>query len=319
VEILVLHPGGLGDIILSFPAIALLRKQSPAARITIAANIDHLAPIAAGYADSVISLSAIPLHQLYTPASSFEANDQYWKSFDRIISWTGFGDDNFTNNLKSIHSDCIIGRWRPEPNESKHVSELFIDTLGLGSSQNNAKPHILLNAKLRQAGLQWLRDNGWNGFSQLIVLHPGSGSEKKRWPLSGFIELAQRLANRECSLLIVEGPAEEGLAGSIADQLAPAKCIMARSLPLDLLSAAIQRCLAYVGNDSGLTHLAAALNVPVIALFGPTNPNHWAPLGNNVTVLHKPEGCSACAYKGPEHTCLLNITVENVLDLCSFK
>jgi ADP-heptose:LPS heptosyltransferase len=319
VKILVLHPGGLGDIILSLPAIELLRKQSPAARIVMAANIDHfghLAPIVASYIDLISSLSTIPLHKLYAPDSSFDRDNHYWRSFDQIISWTGFGSDEFTRNLKSIHPNCIIGRWRPGTDEQKHVSELFINTLGLESKgAEAAPPQFRVNSELRQAGLQWLRDNGWNMGSRLIALHPGAGSELKRWPLSRFIELAQRWAlNRQTSLLLIEGPAEEGWATRIAAQLAPEKWIIAKSLPLDLLTSVMDPCLFFVGNDSGLTHLAAALGMPVLALFGPTNPRHWAPLGNNVIILHKPAGCPACVSVGQEHSCLMNIAVDDVMD-----
>jgi hypothetical protein len=113
VEILILHPGGLGDILLSLPAIRLLRSQFPSASFTIAANIDYLAPVAHGYAERVISLAALPLHRLYAPGALTDEEALFWKAYDRIVSWTGSGNSEFVRNLKRIHPDACIASWRP--------------------------------------------------------------------------------------------------------------------------------------------------------------------------------------------------------------
>jgi ADP-heptose:LPS heptosyltransferase len=147
-----------------------------------------------------------------------------------------------------------------------------------------------------------------------MALHPGAGSRLKRWPLSRFIELAQRLALEEnTGQLIIEGPADNGLAEQMAQALPATKTIIVQSVPLNLLSALIGQCKAFVGNDSGIAHLAAALRVPTVVLFGPTLPQHWAPLGKHVVVLRDARGCEACASGQGGHTCLNNLSVEDVL------
>jgi heptosyltransferase III len=318
VEILVLHPGGLGDIILSLAAISLLRRQCPAARITIAANLDHLAPLAEGCADAVISLSSVPLHPLYTPAASFEPDRRFWDAFDRIVSWTGFGNSDFMRNLKMIKPDAIVSSWRPEPAEQRHVSRLFIDSLGPGSAGVSPAElaemgsTIFLNAKVRQDGSRWLRSHGYKNGETLIAVHPGAGSESKRWPLQRFIEIARRLTlQKNIRLLFVMGPAEQGL--PISKALMGMGAIVAETVALDLLAAILVHCRAFVGNDSGISHLAAGLKVPSIVLFGPTLPQHWAPLGKHVAVLRQTGGCDGCSSGCGDHTCLLNISVEDVI------
>ena len=315
-EILILHPGGLGDILLSLPAIRLLRSQFPSASFTIAANIDYLAPVAHGYAERVISLAALPLHRLYAPGALTDEEALFWKAFDRIVSWTGSGNSEFVRNLKRIHPDACIASWRPGPEESRHVSRLFVDSLGIGIASRTTPPPacILLDSESRTQGLQWLMERGWEEQDSLVALHPGAGSVDKRWPLSRFIRLAQELALRKSvRLLLIEGPAETGLAMQIAKALPAEKTILAESLPLNLLAAVMSWCKMFAGNDSGVAHLVAALSIRTVVLFGPTLPQHWAPLGENVSVLRNPSGCEACASGPGPHTCLDDISVDEVL------
>jgi ADP-heptose:LPS heptosyltransferase len=316
VEILVLHPGGLGDIILSLPAIARLRGRFPSANLTIAGNIDHLTSIVSGYAERVISLSTLPIHRLYTNEDLLPEETTFWKSYDRIVSWTGSGDPTFEKRMREIQPEACIGAWKPNPGDARHVSQLFADSLGLAISSVEAlQPvRIFLDSKMRDEGRQWLFDRGWNGHDPLIAMHPGAGSKVKRWPLAQYIGLARRLADRgKKNILVIEGPAEPGLARQMAQTLPVPAIIASEAAPLDLLAAVVEKCNFFVGNDSGLAHLAAALDVPCTVLFGPTLPSHWAPLGRHVRVIRNPQGCEGCASGSNHHTCLENITVEEIL------
>ncbi len=313
-EILVLHPGGLGDIILSLPALSLLRSKYPAARITIAGNLDHLSPVASGYADSVVSLSTLPLHHLYTDGPLPEAQVHFWRSYDLIVSWTGSGDAEFARKFREIHPNARLGAWRPGPGRKKHVSQLFVDSLEIGNPPEAKPAHapIRLDSQIKGEGRRWLIERGWNEQDALVALHPGAGSTAKRWPLARFVDLARHLAFRQNrKLLIIEGPAEPGLAEQMAS--AVINVIVVKAAPLNRLAAVLWHCLAFVGNDSGIAHLAAALQIPSIVLFGPTLPQYWAPVGSHVHVLRDPRGCEGCASGGTNHTCLQNITVEEVI------
>jgi len=113
--------------------------------------------------------------------------------------------------------------------------------------------------------------------------------------------------------LIIEGPAESGLAQQMALALPGTLLICVQSVPSNQLAALIGQCRAFVGNDSGIAHLAAGLGVASVVLFGPTLPKHWSPLGRYVKVLRDTRGCEACASAQGEHTCMSNIPVEEVL------
>ncbi len=115
---------------------------------------------------------------------------------------------------------------------------------------------------------------------RFLAVHPGSGSPSKNWPLHHFHEAARRLAG-EAPWLLVAGPAEENLA-------APGGSLLARDWPLRVLGAALARAGLFVGNDAGVSHLAAATGAPTLALFGPTDPALWAPVGPRVATLRAP-------------------------------
>jgi hypothetical protein len=316
VEILLLHPGGLGDVILSLPAIVLLREAFPAARVTIAGNIDHLVPVVSAYADRVVSLSALPLHHLHANTVLPDSDIRFWRSFNQMVSWTGSGDAGFVQKMKSVCPDARIASWRPDPQEPRHLSQLFIDSLGpeIASGKQATRVPLLLGPGLSAHGLEWLSGHGWNAGDPLVALHPGAGSKAKRWPIARFVSLAKHFVHTEKKrLLIIEGPAESGLAAQIEQEFTDDRMIIAKSLSLSLLAAAIAKSELFVGNDSGIAHLAAALGIPSIVLFGPTLPRHWAPLGPDVRVLWNPQDCAGCDSGRGVHTCLENIAVKDVI------
>ena len=114
-------------------------------------------------------------------------------------------------------------------------------------------------------------------------------------------------------LLIIEGPAEPGLAAELARDLPPGKRVIAASLPLGLLAAVLSFCGAYLGNDSGISHLAVALGLRSVVIFGPTTPEQWAPSGPSVVVLRDTSGCRACRRGQRDgHRCLESISVDRV-------
>jgi heptosyltransferase III len=314
VEILVLHPGALGDIILSLPALRFLREQIPDARITLAANSDFAGAVASGYVGRVLSLSALPLHRMLAPAVPTPEDELLWRAYDRVLSWFGSGEAAFAAKLAQIHPCVITANWKPGPGEQRHVARLFIDSLHpwLPPPPEIPATAINLDREDRERGDDWLVEQGWTGSAPLIAVHPGAGSAVKRWPLSRFGEVARRL-RAQGELLILEGPAEDGLGCDLAVRLG-SRSYLACQLPLRLLAAVLRHCSAFVGNDSGIAHLAAGLGVPSVVIFGPTAPHHWAPIGEHIHVLRNTSDCRACK---PEtdctHTCLNNISPQLVL------
>ncbi len=316
-EILVLHPGAIGDIVLSLPALKLLREQHPGTLVTLAGNLDYLALVPASCADRRLSLATLPLQKLYGSLPLPESDVEFWNSFDSVVSWTGAGDERYGGNLRAIHPRVLIAPWRPARGERRHVAQVFADSLSPWVRRHNDVSPVEIRPDPSQMSFadQWLADRGCEPGTKLLALQPGGGGLSKRWPFENFIRLARKLLQNEIErLLVIEGPAEPGLGRKVAEILPASGSVVAECLPLDRLAALLFRCRAYVGNDSGITHLAAAVGIHCIALFGPTSPEQWAPLGPEVIVLRDVSGCSACANgQSGGHQCLENLSPDLVL------
>ncbi len=314
-EILVLHPGALGDIILAIPAMRRLRRMNPGARMTLAGNLDFLSIVDETCCDRKISLSALPLHSLFCDEPVPAADRPVWESYRRIISWTGSGDRAFERNLRSLCPDAIAASWKPAIGEKKHISTVFAETLEVSEPAGGViePASILLDAEGAGDGMAWIRDQGIPAGTLIAAIHPGAGSRAKCWPADRFAALAANLCTRHgVQPIIVEGPAEIGLGAELQTKNS-AYPVMA-SLPLTELAAVLVHCDIFIGNDSGISHLAAGLGLPSVLLFGPTDPDVWAPMGKNVKVLRDCVGCAGCEGSAPAHTCLANVSVESVLE-----
>lgn len=180
----------------------------------------------------------------------------------------------------------------------------------------------------------------------LVALHPGSGgyAPVRRWPVARYAILADTLIERGATLVLVGGKEEAELRDSLLAQMAHAQHVvdLGGRTSLGELVAVLQRCTLFVGNDGGIMHLAAAVGVPVVAPYGPTDPHAWGPwsaepwqrthsYANGVDVLRAGPHvtlkaaltCSPCIYRGtslgtpegcPDRTCLDRISVRQVLD-----
>jgi ADP-heptose:LPS heptosyltransferase len=127
--------------------------------------------------------------------------------------------------------------------------------------------------------------------SDRIAIHPGSGGAYKCWPVQHFAAVTQALWQYKVSVLLLSGPAEQerlakllGLLPTPPDQSLSHVLV---DVPLLEVACQLQHCQHYLGNDSGLTHLAAMLGIPTVALFGPSDPLIWQPVGPSVTVLYE--------------------------------
>lgn len=162
--------------------------------------------------------------------------------------------------------------WMKDPAVARNLSASGVPDVVHAApfpSDGHAANHLLATVGLAAPALPDL----WKGGSDRLILHPGSGSTHKVWP--HFEALASRLPEAEVLL----GPADKPMAVSN-------RCL--KDLPLAQVADTLRECRAFVGNDSGITHLAAYWGAPVVALFGPTDPAVWGPIGRRVKLLRKP-------------------------------
>ena len=280
-KILVIRGGAIGDFILTLPVLAALRQQFPQTHLEVLgySHITRLAQ-AGGLADAVRSIEARAMAGFFARHGTLEtALQEYFADFAIIISYLYDPDGFFQANVaKCSKAQFIAGPHRPDDNAGVHATEVFLQALErLAIFDADTVPRLSLNSQ---------RAN-----TRQLALHPGSGSARKNWPEAKWAELlGELMRTTELDLLLVGGEAEEGRVERLAANLPAERGQLATNLTLPELAQRLAGCAAFVGHDSGITHLAAAVGLPVVVLWGDTVEAVWRPKGERVRVVRAAEG-----------------------------
>jgi heptosyltransferase-3 len=280
-KILVIRGGAIGDFILTLPAIAALRQQFPLAHLEVLGypHIVQLA-VAGGLVDRAQGIEARALAGFFARNGELSADlRDYFSEFSIIISYLYDPDEIFkTNMARCTFGQFIVGPYRPSESERLHATRVFLKPLErLAIFEADPVPRLSIHSQ--------------RSTLDQIALHPGSGSERKNWPEAKWLALIERLLNSTIyNLLLIGGEAEGERLQRLVAALPPARCTVARSLPLAELAARLQPCAAFVGHDSGITHLAAALGLPCAVLWADSREEIWRPQGDRVIVLRGKNG-----------------------------
>lgn len=286
---LVLHPGALGDVLLALPALAHLRALGLSPVVAVAGR---LVGLLAGAGDlAARDLEDLRLHRLFAARVDPEVLDELG-GHAAVVSWFGAGDPAYRRHLARLPCPVVVARARP-PAGGPHAAHHLVTTLAALGPLPGTLPAAALRppAAEREAAERWLATRGL-APGEAVVLQAGAGAPGKAWP--GFPGLLGRLRDGGVPVVALAGPAD----GAAVDRLLEAgleAARVARDLALPRLAALLGAARACVGNDSGPTHLAAAVGCPTVALFGPTDPARWAPVGRWVEVV---TGATAGAREG---------------------
>jgi heptosyltransferase-2 len=281
-NILVIRGGAIGDFILTLPALAALRNQFPHARLELL-GYPHIAQLAlaGGLVDRVHPIEAQGLACFFARNGELpESWRDYFSDFDLIISYLFDPDQIFKTNVAlCTPAQFIAGPHRPNEVEAVHATRVFLKPLErLAIFEADDVPRLRLNP-------------GARAQPPLLALHPGSGSERKNWPEERWAELIEHLlATTAANLLLVGGEAEGERLQRLAAALPPTRTGVAKNLPLAELAVRLRSCAGFVGHDSGITHLAAALGLACVVLWSDTNETIWRPQGAQVNILREPTG-----------------------------
>jgi heptosyltransferase III len=252
-HVLVLRRGALGDTLLTAPLLRALRRAAPGCRLTLAGVAEHAAVLAAvGVVDRAVSSEVV--------GGGSPAARARIAAFDWVIADApGLGDEELRPQV--VAAGVPFGRQL--------------------ARQIDLEPQWPEDAWFVPA------DGGARRGGGPVVLAPGSGGQAKRWPASSFVSLAERLLGRAWSVHVLVGPVELDRDDPRAWPWPPGVAFVVEPAVVNLLPR-LASASAFVGNDSGTTHLAAMLGVPTVALFGPSDDRVWAPVGPSVDVLVAP-------------------------------
>jgi ADP-heptose:LPS heptosyltransferase len=284
-RILVVRGGAIGDFILTLPALKLLRENFTDAHIEIL-GYKHITALADGryYANATRSIE-------YGPLSRFFARDtklpcdllEYFASFDLIVSYLFDPDEIFGGNLKRCGGQRLI-TVSPKLNDREHAARQLAKPLQeLGITLVDSAAVLFPNESDQLAAKEFLPANK----SQIVAIHPGSGSERKNWPIENWIALGEHVRSSGNALAVIGGEADERQTAQLRARWKGEPVHFATNLLLPHLAAVLENVI-FVGHDSGISHLAAAAGAKCILLFGPTDPAIWAPTNKNVKILRAP-------------------------------
>jgi ADP-heptose:LPS heptosyltransferase len=286
-RILVIRGGAIGDFVLTLPAIKLLRDSLPRARLEIL-GYRHIIALAEKryYADAIRSIEYGKLASFFAKNAdlSYELSD-YFGRFDLIVSYLFDPDRIFEINLKRCGIKTLIA-GPPKLSVREHAARQLarpLEELSLQLEDPAAK--IYPTEVDREFARRFLGDV----TDPVVALHPGSGSETKNWPIDRWQELGEHLFAANRKVVIVSGEADEERARLLEAAWKKRPIQFARNLALPQLAALFERA-DFIGHDSGISHIAAAVGARCLLLFGPTDPAIWAPVNENVTVICAPEG-----------------------------
>ena len=299
----ILQPGALGDCILTLPLAKLMKEALGLGGVDIVGHSEYIGILPGrSCVSSIRSIDSTDLHRLFVEPAKFDLADRdplidTFADYAWIVTFLGEPDGDFEQNLiftaNCSHSAEIITLSLKPPQESKqHVAEYYVQQFALQSGLPSdrlglAADQILIEVTEgdRERGLELLEQAGIDVSKRLVVIQPGSGGRHKCWHLENFLSVARTLRDRGIEVLFLLGPAEVERFESMdkARLYVTAKCIahLPLSQVVDLLSCAD----VVIGNDSGVTHLAAGMGLRTFALFGPTDPALYKPIGPALTVL----------------------------------
>jgi len=280
VDVLLVRAGALGDLLLLRPAVTVLRRAGHRVRLLApAAAASVLVGPGEGEVESVLPWDAPDTARLLAGTTPIGTLDRLLHEADVVVAWTRSAD--LVSALRTRARRVLDHDPTPPPGSGHAALWLTRPLRDLGVQPLAGPPPALLFTDAESAAADRLAAPLPSGF---LAVHPGSGSPAKTWGGDRFVDLVGELAPQRPWLLIL-GPAD---ADSPSPLLRLPGAVPARCLDLRALAALVAHAGLFVGNDSGVSHLAAAAGAPTLALFGPTDPACWAPLGPRVEVVRSP-------------------------------
>ncbi|MEN6386840.1 MAG: glycosyltransferase family 9 protein [Phycisphaerales bacterium] len=304
---LIIQPGAIGDCVLTLPVAEFIRKTFKIGTLTILGRSQYMLYMPTrSCIDSVRDLDSIDIHKLFVPAKDFELQDAdpliaAFSGYQHIFNFLAGPGSDFEHNLiftancsNSVEVTTLLSK--PPVDYDDHITKFYIDTIlesrrdyiprkPAAGIYNNKKKYLKPLKSDLSAGREILDSYGIKKKYRPAVIHPGSGGIKKCWHIDNFYLLAEELLDRGESVIFLIGPAEqERFSRKMIDRLsvlAPVIFETALSRTFQILSC----CGCFIGNDSGIAHIAAASGIGTIVCFGASNPAIYAPLGPKTKIF----------------------------------
>lgn len=281
-NVLIFHLGALGDFVLTWPLAVALGRLHPQSRIFYVTHGGK-----GKLAQKALGVDAVDIesgwHALHAESATLPPQaEKLLTSAHTVVTFLSDAADVWAANVRRLAPEATLVSLQPPPRGAIpgqiHAAEFLLRQLQPFPALATATEQILRSVATRGIGGRGTPDGR-------TLIHPGSGSPSKCWPLERFIELADRLvaAGEKVTFVLGEAEVEQWPADAVA-KLADRAPL---EKPADLVSLyqLIRTASRFVGNDSGPGHLAGIVGVPTVIVFGPGDPSSWKPLGPSVRVV----------------------------------
>ncbi len=322
-RILIIRTGGLGDTLLLWPAVVAIRRRFPDAQIEVMGYRERCALLKAAVgANGALDIEGSGYHHLLDIRGTLPPEVcARFGAYDVVVAFAAPGDFVLAENLsacgtREVHAFLPF----PSSGESIHVAThcrrcVLEADLGLDG------PDLLIPVSdtERATGNEILTRTGVPK-NRLALIAPGSGSAQKNWPAVRFAALYKALRVEGYEPVLLEGPADGEAVRNVAHCLTDdTVSVLSDLMPLEL-KCVLAHTHLYIGNDAGPTHLAALLGVPTVAIFGPSDPVLWQPLGSTAALVSGAVSCAPCTHevmhRCDDGSCLENVSLNQVLAAC---
>jgi len=328
-KIVLFEAGWVGDTIVTIPATKSIRQKFPKAQI-----IRICSPVAGPILKNCPSIDQLLIYDRDGAHRGIKGRLKLLKSIRKIEpdifinlhvpdinrGFLIYLRDNFFSFLTSAklrvgYYCTLTGLFLTHgiKTSHNHLSQFIVTLINDLAVQIGCNPkcelELLVNSNDRKTAKDFLRDHGVRNTDRIIAINPGAKRKSKRWPLQRFIEIAKCLA-KEAKIVVTGSKDEMDLTNQMAAAV-PYIITASGILPLMPTAALLERCKLIITNDTGIMHVASALKVPTVALFGPGNVSRWvSPNANWLKVIHHPVSCSPCECE--DLSCMQAITVDEV-------
>jgi len=297
-RVLVIHPGALGDVLQAVPALRALRGDGGERQVSLAAQPRLARFLAgAGVVDEGLSFDALGLSALFADDPVPPALAERLGGFDGIVSWFGARAPSYGERLTALAPRVVLAPSAP-PESDATAPPVWRHLLATVAPLGPPDPRAAGDAGPLAAPLTipeewWVRGRaalsaaGLADERPLLVVHAGAGGQWKRWPVERFAEVIARAGG--CAVLLHEGPADREAVDALEQRLDALGAAAGRARliapALEPLAAVLAGARAYLGGDSGVSHLAAATGAAAIILYPEATLARWAPWGPRARAL----------------------------------
>ena len=328
-RILVRAPNWIGDAVMAVPTLSALRARFPESRITLLAK----PPVAALFEH----------HPAIDRLWVYESPGRHagWIGLWRLIRSIREGRFDLAFLLQNAFEAALITAAAGIPERvgyaadgrrflltesldkksaPRHQREAYLHLMALVGSPGRFErsPYLAITEKERQAASDFLVAEGIERWEQVIGINPGAAyGSSKRWDPARFAAAADRLLERHpARAVIFGGPAEAAIAEEVRGRMRHPAAVAAGKTTVRMMMALIARCRLFITNDSGPMHIASAVGVPVVAVFGPTNPDATSPAGADDLIVRNKVECAPCTHRECpiDHRCMTGVSVEAVVE-----